>query len=698
MNNFFNINSVVIVWASSTEWKIWNSLLKNLEYFQWEKYGINLKWWEYNWISFLKSISDLPIVPDVVVFAIPAKFVLNSLEEAWRKWIKRAIIISAWFKEIWNIELENKLIEVSKKYWISLLGSNCLWYVDTIKNLNLSFWTKTLKACSWPNCQNIAMVSQSGAMAVALTDWAHSRKMWFSKMISMWNKSWINENDLLLELEADNQTKVISLYLESIDLWEDFFNITKRLSKKYPIILVKSGISERWGEAANSHTWALSSQKEILYTAFKNSWIHFTQSLENFFLWSQIFSKTHLNKIPQELIMITNAWWPWVMATDHAENYNVELAEFTYEEKKVLKNWLPDAASVSNPIDIIWDATSKTYEQILNNLSKIVKKRAILLMLTAQSITDVENIANVIVDFKISNPDQFIMVTFMGWEWVDKWREILDNAWILEYDYPKKAIRAYSRLLIQKKWQNKKEEKIEDFNLPDNIENLKKKLKKEEKFWSNFVTQEILESFEINCVKEILVNSEEEVKEAYNKLNAELLVARISSPDIPHKTDVWGVILKIDSEESAVNAYNKILDNIWINAPGSEIKWITFSKMELKWNFVNEIFVWLKRDSSFWNILIVWMWWLYVNIFEDVSRRIWIVSKNEIMTMLKELKSFPILEWVRWHKWINFDKLIDTIFKLQYIFKEFENIVEIDINPIFSDYKDSIVVDAKFYL
>ena len=698
MNNFFNINSVAIVWASSTEWKIGNSLLKNLKYFLWEKYWVNPKWWKFEWIEFYKFINDLPIIVDAVVFAIPANFVLESLVEAWKKWIKRVIIISAWFKEIWNIELENELIKIAKQYWISLLGPNCLWYVDTNKNLNLSFWTKTLTSCTWRDCNNIAMISQSWAMAVALTDWAWSRKMWFSKMISMWNKADINENDLLLELEKDSKTKVIALYLESIEEWKDFFEITKKLSKKYPIVLVKSGISEEWSIAASSHTWALSSQKEVLYTAFKNSGIHYTQSLENFFLWSQIFSKTHLEDISEELVIITNAWWPWVMATDHTENYNVKLAKFNNNEKEILKEWLSNSSSVENPIDIIWDATSKTYKQILNNLWKVDKKKSILLMLTAQSVTDVENIANVIIDFKISNPDQFIMVTFMGWEWVEKWREILFNAWILEYDYPKKAIRAFSRLLIQKKWQNIKTEKVEQLKLPDNLDKLKNKIKLEEKFCSNYLTQEILESFNINCINEILVNSEEEVIKAYNKLDTDLLVARISSPDIPHKTDVWWVILNIDSKDNAINSYNKILKSVWKKAEWALVKWITFSKMVSKSDTTQEIFVWFKRDKSFGNILIVWMGWLFVNVFEDVSRRIWIVSKVEIKKMLSELKLFPVLEWIRWQKWINFDKLIDIIFKLQFIFKEFDDIIEIDINPIFSDEKESIVVDAKFYL
>jgi len=695
--SFFDIRSVWIVGASLEEWKIGNSLIKNLSFFEWEKYGVNPKWWSFEHIVFYKSISALPKTPDILVFAIPAKFVLTSLIEAWKKWVKRVIIISAWFKEIWNIEEENKIIEISKKYWIDLLWPNCLWYVDVIKNLNLSFWTKTLRACIWWECQNIAMVSQSGAMAVALTDWALSKKIGFSKLISMGNKAWVDENYLLKELAEDDDTKVISLYLESIEKWKEFYELTKKISKTKPIVLVKSWISDRWSKAATSHTWALSSKKEILETSFKNSWVHYTQSLEDFFLWSQIFSKVSIRNAPEELVIITNAWWPWVMATDHSENHWVKLTSFSDKEKNILKEWLPEAASVNNPIDIIWDATSKTYKQILNNLTKIDKKRAILVMLTAQSVTDVENIAEVIVSFKKENQDQFIMSSFMWWESVEKARIILEKNGILVYDYPKKSILAYSKVLKQKKWKKQKEEIQEKFILPKNLEKLKQKLTTEKKLCSNILTQEILESFEINTIKEVLVNTEDEVKKAYNELDTDLLVARISSADIAHKTDVWWVVLSIKTEEQAIHAYNKILKNISKNAPMAEIRWITFSKM---WSNPKnkEIFLWFKRDKSFWNILIVWMWWIFVNVFEDVSRRIWIVTKYEIQKMFKELKIYPILIWTRWQKTINFLSLIDNIYKLQFLFNEFDGIKEIDINPIFSNEKESMIWDAKFYL
>jgi len=695
-NSFSEINSVVIVWASEQTWKIWNDLLKNLKNFWWEKLWVNPKWWKFEWINFYESIDKLPIIPDIAVIVIPAKFVLTSLEEIVQKWIKRVIIISAWFKEIWNIEAENEIKKIAKENDIQILWPNCLGYIDTSRNLNLSFGSKEIQ--KW----NIAMISQSWAMAVAFTDWARSFDLGFSKIISMWNKADISENELLLELENDDETKVIVMYLESIEKARDFYEIAKKITPKKPIILIKSWMSDRWSMAASSHTWALAWSAIVFKTAFRQSWIIYTSKLEDFFLWWKTFSKIdNFENIPEELAIITNAWWPWVMITDHCEFLWIKLAEFSEGEKKILMQWLPETASVKNPIDIIGDATSKRYIQILENLNSLEKKRAILIMLTPQTTTDVENIAQAIVDFKKQNLGVFIMTSFMGWESLKKSNKILSTKQIFNYTYPQKAVLAYSKVLIYKKLLKTNFSWLKvntDFVRKDILEKLSTKLKVESKLVSNDLTWEILETFWINYLSEKLIKSEKETEKIFEKMWNNKLIAKISSPDIAHKTDVWWIYFDINSSDEAKKAYLTILKNVSEKEANAKISWVTFARQLDNSTSNREIFVWLKRDESFWDILIVWMWWIFVNIYEDVSRRLAPVCKDEIKIMLKQLKWYKILAWYRWEESINFENLIENIFKLQFVFRSFPQIKEIDINPIFANNKEAIIVDAKFYL
>ena len=697
---FFDINSVAIIWASETKWKIWNDLIKNLKDFSWEKYGVNPKWWGFDGIKFYEGISTLPITPDIAVIAIPARFVLDSLIECGEKSIKRVVIISAWFKEIWDIKSEEKIKEIAKKYDIRVLWPNCLGYIDTYKNLNLSFWSQNVQKCTKPTCNNISMISQSWAMAVAFADMANSFEMWFSKIISMWNKSDIDENDLLEELALDDNTKVIVIYLESIEKWRKFFELAKKITKKKPIVIVKAGISSKWEKAASSHTGALASSYDILKAAFEQSWVHMTNSLEEFFLWWKTLSRSVGLTIPEELVIITNAWWPWVMATDHSEFNGVKLASFSEEEKIILMKGLPETSSVSNPIDLIWDATSARYKQILENLKLLNRNFWILVMLTVQSVTDVENIAKIIVDFERSNLGIFIMSSFMWWESIKKARDILKEADVLDFDYPKSALISFRELVKQRKWQESLEEEENCISIPtkNKIIEIEKKLNSQEKLADNVLISEILESFKINYLKEVLVTSEGQIEGIIKSIDSDLLVARISSPDIAHKTDVWGVILNINGLEEAKKAYKDILKNIKNNSPDSMILGITFSSMLVKDDSTKEIFVWFKRDISFWDILIVGMWGIFVNIYEDVNRRLSSIWKMEIIEMFKKLNWYKILAWSRGQVWIDFESLAEIIFKLQFVFKTFKQIKEIDINPIFSDENKSIIIDAKFYL
>ncbi len=695
-NSFFNIESVAIIWASEAEWKIWNDLLKNLKDFTWEKYWVNPKWWSFEWIKFYKKVSDLPEVVDIAVLAIPAKFVISSLREIALFWIKRVIIISAWFKEIWNIEEEEKIKEIAKKYNIQILWPNCLGYIDTYKNLNLSFWSKSVK--SW----NIAMISQSGAMAVAFTDWALEYDLGFSKIISMWNKADIWENELLLELEKDEKTKVIVMYLESIEFGREFYNIAKRITKTKPIILVKSWMSDRWSKAASSHTWALAWSSVIFRTAFKQAWIIYTQKLEDFFLWWKTFSQVkNLKDIPEELAIITNAGWPWVMITDHSENLWIKLAEFSEEEKKILMQGLPEAASVKNPIDIIWDATSVRYFQILQNLNSLEKKRAILIMLTPQTVTDTDEIARVIVDFKKQNPDSFIMASFMWGASLEKSKEILKTKEILDFDYPQKAALAYSQLLRYKKLFKTNFDNLCDNDCKlesDKIEKINSILETQWKMCDSIWVEKIMDELELPLVKNYLVKNKKDAEEIFDKIWENTLIARISSEDIPHKTDVWWVVFDIKSKQDAIKAYDTIMKNIEKNVVNANIEWIMYSVYIWANSWLRELFIWLKRDATFGNILIVWMWWIYVNVYEDVSRRLSPVWKKEIIEMFKTLKWYPILVWYRWEKSIDFEKIADIILKFVKLFESVEKIKEIDINPMFVTEDKNYLVDVKLYL
>ncbi len=689
LESFFNAKCVAVIGASEAPGKLGNSILRNLSDFTGTVYGVNPKGGEYLGVKFYPSVAELPETPEVVVIAIPEKFVIESMKECGEKGVKFAVIISAGFKEVGNVEAEEELKAVAKEYGIRILGPNCLGYINAYNNLNASFGGKAVSK------GNVALVSQSGAMAVALMDWAISAKVGFSKIISMGNKSDLDEANFLEYLEHDDESEVIVFYLESLNAGRKFFDIARRVTKKKPIVLVKSGNSARGSAAIASHTGALAGEKEILHTAFKQAGIHYTDALKKVFLWSETFSHTIGKEIAEEMIIITNAGGPGVMATDNAERFGVQLANFSEEEKAILKEGLSPAASVNNPIDIIGDATSKEYAQILSNISKLKKNYTTLVMLTPQAVTDVENIAKVINDYCKQNPEKLVLTSFMGGVSVLEGRKYLQEQGVPHFEYPRDAISSFAELIRQKKWESTPPSASPNLTVisESDLAGFRETLANTQGLVSPEVSNTIMDAFGVNYAKEYVVTSAEDAASVFEKLGQKG-VMKIVSPDIAHKSDCGGVLLNIDSAEKAQEAYQAILNNVQKVYPNAKIEGVSVQPML---SSSRETFLGFKRDPSFKEVILFGLGGIFVNIFEDVSMRIAPVSGDEIDEMMKQIIAYPILAGARGEKSIDFDALKETILKIQSIFVQIPEIKEIDVNPIFTREDGAWVIDIKLY-
>ncbi|GEM_PF-5404498 len=237
------------------------------------------------------------------------------------------------------------------------------------------------------------------------------------------------------------------------------------------------------------------------------------------------------------------------------------------------------------------------------------------------------------------------------------------------------------------------------FQVPDHIiHNFRRALQAEKKLCSISLTSDILEAFEIEHHKDFLAEKKDDILSIWKKINNPKVVAKIASPDIPHKTDVGGVVLDITSLKQAQEVYDSMMKSVVSKKPKAEILGITFGAMGEKTPSTREVFVGCKRDTSFGDILIVGIGGIYVNVYEDVQRAILPVSPENIEKMFQKLTGYPLLSGVRGAKPVNFDVLSHITYKIASVFQNIPEIREIDINPLFSDDVKSIVVDAKLYI
>jgi len=397
LEKLFNPRSIAIVGASQEAGKVGNVIAKNILELGYtgEAYCVNPKYENIFGKKYYKKLSEIKEEIDLAIIAIPARFVVEEIQENAKK-IKNYVIISAGFAEI-SLEgkaREDELRKIAQDNNLNILGPNCLGFIIPQLKLNASF------AGGMPEAGSVAFVTQSGALAVALADLAKKEKIGFSGIFSIGNKMNISETAMLEYLEKDENTKVIGMYLEGIKNGVDFIKTAGRVSQKKPIVILKAGKTERAQKAISSHTGALAGSDEIINAVFEKSGIIRAQDMKEFLGLLEIISLTNIPR-NKEIAIITNAGGLGVLVTDAFKDKKIKLAEISEKTKNNLKKFLPEESSVSNPIDVLGDADEKRYAKTLDMLRK-EDISTIICLLTPQDQTPVKKIAR-----KIASPPPF---------------------------------------------------------------------------------------------------------------------------------------------------------------------------------------------------------------------------------------------------------------------------------------------------
>jgi acetyltransferase len=350
----FYPKAIAIIGASSREKTVGNDVVKNLvrQGYAGKIYPINPKIEELYGLKVYSSIEEINDDVELLVLAIPAKFVSEEIKKAALKGAKAAIVISAGFKEAGNLELEREVAETCNSLEITLVGPNCLGAINAEIQMNASF------ASVMPPVGDVAFMSQSGALCTAVLDYAQDLGIGFSKFISIGNKAALKELDLIKYLHADKKTKVICMYAESLENAPEIIKVLRKLNRgknPKPIIVLKSGKTAAGAGAIASHTGSLSSGDSAYQALFAQAGIIRANSVSELFDLAQVFSMNEIQKV-HRVTLITNAGGPGVLTTDAIIENGLELAELTPETVKELQSFLPAAASTHNPIDVLGDA------------------------------------------------------------------------------------------------------------------------------------------------------------------------------------------------------------------------------------------------------------------------------------------------------------------------------------------------------
>jgi len=673
---FFNPKSIAVVGASRKPGKVGHNILRNIiQYgYQGAVYPINPEATEILGLRVYPSILDVPDEIALAVIAVPPQRVSDVIDQCGAKGVYAAIIITAGFREsgLAGTKLEDELVKRAKASGVRFIGPNCLGVIDTHSRINASF------AIGMPNKGNIGFFSQSGALGIAVLDLAFAEDIGFSKFISMGNKADISDEEIIQALAEDEHTKVILGYIEGVKDGRRFMEIASLVSKKKPLIILKSGITSSGIKAASSHTGALSGREAAYDAAFKQSGVIRAHTVGELFNYALAFANQPPPRGPNVAI-VTNSGGPGIIAADACEKADLQLVPLHKETVEGLRTFLPPFASFYNPVDILGDATAERYEKALSAVVQDEKVHGVIVLLTPTAVVDVEAAAEAIVNIAhlIDKP---ILTSFMGKESVESGSKILKKYRIPDYDYPEHAVSSLNAMYRYQTWIKRPEKTYPGFgDLKNKVLGIFGRVREEKRqHLRDSEVYEVLKTYGFTQPKSLFARTSEEAVAAAKGIGYPV-VMKVVSPQVVHKSDIGGVRINLNRKREVEDAFFDITTHITHIMPTTHVYGVMIQEMI---SGGKEVIIGITRDTQFGHMIMFGLGGIYVEVLKDVSFRIVPLSREDAHEMVRETKAFPLLRGVRGEAETDIDAIEQSLLLLSQMALDFPQILEADINPL----------------
>jgi len=687
----FDAKSIAIVGASREGNKVGHKILKNLiSSYSGSIYPINPNASEILGIACYPNVKDIPNSVDMAVIAVPSKIVPSVLEDCGVKNVKTAVIISSGFKEtgIEGAKLEKQCINIAKKYNMQIVGPNCFGVIDTDSGINTTFASQS------PLKGNIGFMSQSGALCAAILDWASTEKVGFSKFISLGNKADLSENDFLQILYDDPNTKVILIYIEGLKDGQGFIKLTRRITKEKPVVVLKAGRTESGARAVASHTGTLAGSDNAYDAIFKQSGIIRVDSSEELFDYAMAFSYQPLPK-GNRVAIITNAGGPGIIATDACEKKGLRLASFKRKTIDSLKENLPSAANIYNPVDVLGDATHERFASTLESLMNDSNVDSVLVLLTPQAMTDPIAVANTIAEIS-SKYKKPVLCSFMGGSAVVPGIDVLKENNIPNYSYPERAASSLMSMVIQKRITEQEYPNPKIFDVDkETVKKIFSSARSENRVNLGLEALDVLKAYGIPISKSIIVSNPKDAAKAADEIGYPVAL-KVVSPDILHKSDIGAVITNV-KRDNIIKSYNQIINKTLKFMPKARILGVLVQEMVPDGV---EIILGSTKDPQIGHLVMFGLGGIYVEILKDVSFGLAPLNEKIAESMISNIKAYSLLKGVRGEKPYDIDSISDSLLRVSQLVTDFPEIVEIDINPlkVFEKGKRCKAIDVRMIL
>ena len=685
--------SIAVIGASQDQKKIGYKILNNILSggYPGRVFPVNPRGGEILGLRGYRDVHEIEGEIDVASIVVPAPLVFDAVKRCGEKGVKFVSIISSGFSEVGNREEENRIVACAREHGMRVLGPNIFGVFSAPSSLNATFGPQNIRP------GNIAIITQSGALGIAMIGKTKVENMGLSAIVSVGNKSDINETDLLEYLTRQDLTRVIMIYIEGLKAGERFVNALQETARVKPVVVVKAGRSKRGAMAAASHTGALAGSDEIFDYLMKQSLALRAESLNEAMEWCKFFANTS-RPTGENTVIITNGGGIGVLATDACEKYGVRLHDDTSALKETFSGMMPSFGSAKNPIDLTGEAASHHYEGAFKASLESPDIHSLIALYCETAVFDIENFAPVIETYyrRFKEAKKPIVFCLVGGQQTEDCVNDLRRRDVPVFTDPYEAVSCMGSLYTYVHYLKDYTDEVSSASIDEtSIDTIIDKVRREKRrFLLADEGQAVMEAAGIPIPRSVIAHGLEQAVRSAEEIGYPV-VMKIVSKDILHKSDVGGVALDLLNRKEVIEAYEAILHSCRTGFPEAKIEGVEISEMV---NKGTELIVGARIDPSFGPIVMCGLGGIYVEVMKDVSFRALPLSRKEAITMVKEIRSYPLLLGVRGEKKKDIEGLVDTILKVGEILQRCRSISDIEVNPVVVDEKGVKAVDVRILL
>ena len=700
LDHLFSPRSVAVVGVSAREGNLGAIVLRNLREagFAGALWGVNTHHGEVDGIEVWSGVDALPGVPDLAVVCTPPLAVPGVIDALGRKGTRAAVVITAGLKQPLaeaGKTIEQAMLDAARPYLLRILGGNCIGVLVPGARLNASFApSKALPG-------RLAFVTQSGALATAMLDWANGQGIGFSHFISLGDSADVDFGDVLDDLAVEPGTGAILMYMESVKHARKFMSAARAAARNKPVIVVKAGRAPEGAKAAASHTGALAGSDAVFEAAVRRAGMLRVDSLEDLFDAAQTLS--HLKGwVGERLAIVTNGGGAGVLAADALSLARGQLAQLSPQTVRALDACLPAGWSHGNPVDIIGDAPVQRYRDALQVLLMAPEVDGVLFMHAPTAIVPPGAIAEACVPL-LQAAAKPILSSWLGGPTVEPARRAFADVGLPCYASPERAVDAWMQLVHYHRHQAALLELPVAQPLeirPDRRaaqQVLDDALARGHEWLDAAEAMEVLAAYGIAVVPTRKVRDADEAVRAASELGFPVAL-KIVSQEIVHKSEAGGVALNLASADAVRTACVLMRQRVDCSSPQAKVQGFTLQPMARAGAHSHELILGIASDPVFGPVILFGAGGTGVEVRKDTAMDLPPLNAALARGLVARTRVAALLAGYRDRPAVGQQALVDAILRVSQLAADQPAIAELDINPLVADANGVLALDARIRL